>query len=141
MLRKIDLEMSKAVRNRVPFFKDNTEVKVTKYKAASVFLFGNDIARIVGPWIIFSKLCVEEDEWKTATTKRRINALLHEFVPSLGLYQSKNKWYFSRSFSYYKYKRPLLWESDNVSIHLDEKFISINYIRYPFTTQLSGEVA
>tara|TARA_B100000902_G_scaffold384019_1_gene423644 strand:- start:1976 stop:2389 length:414 start_codon:yes stop_codon:yes gene_type:complete len=137
MLRKIDLEMNKAVRNRVPLLKDNTEVKVSGSRfTASVYLFGNDIARIVGPWIIFSKLCVEEDEWKTATTKRRINALLHEFVPSLGLYQFKNKWYFSRSFSY-----DLLWESDNVSIHLDEKFISINYIRYPFTTQLSGEVA
>ena len=129
--------MNKAVRNRVPLLKDNTEVKVSGSRfTASVYLFGNDIARIVGPWIIFSKLCVEEDEWKTATTKRRINALLHEFVPSLGLYQFKNKWYFSRSFSY-----DLLWESDNVSIHLDEKFISINYIRYPFTTQLSGEVA
>jgi len=137
MLRKIDLEMNKAVRNRVPLLKDNTEVKVSGSRfTASVYLFGNDIARIVGPWIIFSKLCVEEDEWKTATTKRRINALLHEFVPSLGLYQFKNKWYFSRSFSY-----DLLWESDNVSIHLDEKFISINYIRYPFTTQLSEEVA
>ncbi len=137
MLRKIDLEMNEAVRNRVPLLKDNTEVKVSGSRfTASVYLFGNDIARIVGPWIIFSKLCVEEDEWKTATTKRRINALLHEFVPSLGLYQFKNKWYFSRSFSY-----DLLWESDNVSIHLDEKFISINYIRYPFTTQLSEEVA
>lgn len=137
MLRKIDLEMNEAVRSRVPLLKDNTEVKVSGSRfTASVYLFGNDIARIVGPWIIFSKLCVEEDEWKTATTKRRINALLHEFVPSLGLYQFKNKWYFSRSFSY-----DLLWESDNVSIHLDEKFISINYIRYPFTTQLSEEVA
>tara|TARA_B100000579_G_scaffold256319_1_gene210989 strand:+ start:4973 stop:5383 length:411 start_codon:yes stop_codon:yes gene_type:complete len=136
MLRKIDLEMNKAVRNRVPFLKDNTEVKVSKYKAATVYLFGNIIARVVGNWIVLSKKCVEEDEWKTATTKRRINALLHEFVPSLGLYQFKNKWYFSRSFSY-----DLLWESDNVSIHFDEKFISINYIRYPFTTQLSGEVA
>ena len=128
--------MNKAVRNRVPFLKDNTEVKVSKYKAATVYLFGNIIARVVGNWIVLSKKCVEEDEWKTATTKRRINALLHEFVPSLGLYQFKNKWYFSRSFSY-----DLLWESDNVSIHFDEKFISINYIRYPFTTQLSGEVA
>jgi len=136
MLRKIDLEMSKAVRNRVPFFKDNTEVKVSKYKAATVYLFGNIIARVVGNWIVLSKECVEKDKWKTATTKRRINALLNEFVPSLGLYQFKNKWYFSRSFSY-----DLLWESDNVSIHFDEKFISINYIRYPFTTQLSGEVA
>tara|TARA_R100001510_G_C7624160_1_gene184367 strand:- start:305 stop:715 length:411 start_codon:yes stop_codon:yes gene_type:complete len=136
MLRKIDLEMNEAVKNRVPFFKDNTEVKVSKYKAATVYLFGNIIARVVGNWIVLSKECVEEDEWKTATTKRRINALLHEFVPSLGLYQFKNKWYFSRSFSY-----DLLWESDNVSIHFDEKFISINYIRYPFTTQLSGEVA
>jgi len=136
MLRKIDLEMNEAVRNRLPFFKNNTEVKVSKYKAATVYLFGNIIARVVGNWIVLSKECVEEDKWKTATTKRRINALLHEFVPSLGLYQFKNKWYFSRSFSY-----DLLWESDNVSIHFDEKFISINYIRYPFTTQLSGEVA
>jgi len=137
MLRKIDLEMNEAVRNRVPLLKDNTEVRVSGSGfTASVYLFGNDIARVVGPWIIFSKLCVEKDKWKTATTKRRINALLHEFVPSLGLYQFKNKWYFSRSFSY-----DLLWESDNVSIHLDEKFISINYIRYPFTTQLSEEVA
>jgi len=137
MLRKIDLEMSKAVRNREPFFKDNTEVKVSGSGfTASVFLFGNDMARIIGPWIIFAKQCVVDDKWKTATTKRRINALLHEFVPSLRLYQSKNKWYFSRSFSC-----DLLWESDNVSIHLDEKFISINYIRYPLYDESSKEVA
>ena len=125
MLRKIDLEMSKAVRNREPFFKDNTEVKVTKYKAASVFLFGNDIARIVGGWIIFSKQCVEEDEWKTATTKRRINALLEEFVPDLGLYLWKNNWYFSSAKSH-----SLVWHSDNASINRNEEFISLNYIRH-----------
>ena len=136
MLRKIDLEMSKAVRNREPFFKDNTEVKVTKYKAASVFLFGNDIARIVGGWIIFSKQCVEEDEWKTATTKRRINALLHEFVPDLKLYQFKGKWYFSREKSH-----SLVWHSDNVSINLNEEFISLNYIRFPLFSKSSKEVA
>ena len=85
MLRKIDLEMSKAVRNREPFFKDNTEVKVSKYKAATVYLFGNIIARVVGNWIVLSKECVEKEKWKTATTKRRINALLQEFVPSLRL--------------------------------------------------------
>ena len=138
MLRKIDLEMSKAVRNREPFFKDNTEVKVTKYKAASVFLFGNDIARIVGGWIIFSKQCVEEDEWKTATTKRRINALLQEFVPRLRLYQSHNAWYFSRESIT---SHDLLWSSDNVSINLNEEFISLNYIRFPLFSKSSKEVA
>lgn len=126
MLRKIDLEMNEAVRSRVPLLKDNTEVKVSGSGfTASVFLFGNDIARIVGPWIIFSKLCVEDDEWKTATTKRRINALLHEFVPDLGLYQFKGKWYFSREKSH-----SLVWHSDNVSINLNEEFISLNYIRH-----------
>jgi len=126
MLRQIDLEMNEAVRSRVPLLKDNTEVKVSGSGfTASVFLFGNDIARIVGPWIIFSKLCVEDDEWKTATTKRRINALLHEFVPDLGLYQFKNKWYFSREKSH-----SLVWHSDNVSINLNEEFISLNYIRH-----------
>jgi len=125
MLRKIDLEMSKAVRNRVPFFKDNTQVKVSKYKAATVYLFGNIIARVVGNWIVLSKECVEEDEWKTATTKRRINALLEEFVPDLGLYQWKNNWYFSRAKSH-----SLVWRSDNASINPNEEFISLNYIRH-----------
>ena len=141
MLRKIDLEMSKAVRNRVPFFKDNTEVKVSKYKAATVYLFGNIIARVVGNWIVLSKQCVEEDEWKTRTTKRIINALLHEFVPCLGLYQFKGTWLFSRNRRILEVGHTLFWESDNVSIHLDEKFISINYIRYPLYDEPSKEIA
>ena len=125
MLRQIDLEMKEAVRSRVPLLKDNTEVRIKGNKAASVYLFGNVIARIVGPWIIFSKLCVEEDKWKTATTKIRINALIHEFDPDLGLYQFKDKWYFSREKSH-----SLVWHSDNVSINLNEEFISLNYIRH-----------
>ena len=141
MLRKIDLEMNKAVRNRVPFFKDNTEVKIKGNKAASVYLFANDIARIIGPWIIFSKQCVEEDEWKTATTKRRINALLHEFVPCLGLYQFKGTWLFSRNRRILEVGHTLFWETDNVSINVDKEFISINYIRYPLYDESSKEIA
>ena len=138
MLRKIDLEMSKAVRNREPFFKDNTEVKVSKYKAATVYLFGNIIARVVGNWIVLSKECVEKEKWKTATTKRRINALLQEFVPSLRLYQSHNAWYFSRESIT---SHDLLWSSDNVSINLNEEFISLNYTRFPLFSKSSKEVA
>jgi len=142
MLRKIDLEMNEAVRSRVPLLKDNTEVKVSGSGfTASVFLFGNDIARIVGPWIIFSKLCVEDDEWKTATTKRRINALLQEFVPSLRLYQSKGTWFFSRNRRILEVGHTLFWETDNVSINLDKEFISINYIRYPLYDESSKEIA
>ena len=130
--------MSKAVRNREPFFKDNTEVKVSKYKAATVYLFGNIIARVVGNWIVLSKQCVEKEKWKTATTKRRINALLQEFVPSLKLYQSHNAWYFSRESIT---SHDLLWASDNVSINLNEEFISLNYIRFPLFSKSSKEVA
>lgn len=125
MLRQIDLEMNKAVRSRVPLLKDNTEVRVSKRLAASVFLFGNIIARVVGSYIVFSKQCVEEDEWRTATTKRRINALLHEFIPDLALYQFKGKWYFSREKSH-----SLVWNSDHVTINRNEEYISINYIRH-----------
>ena len=107
MLRKIDAEMSKAVRNRVPYFNNNTEVKVSKYKTAYVFLFGNLIASFLGSSsMVFHKGCVEMDDlemkksgkekWKTATTKRRLNALLHEFLPATNLYQDKGEWYFSR---------------------------------------------
>ena len=136
MLRQIDLEMNKAIRSRVPFFKDNTEVRVSKYLAASVFLFGNIIARVVGSYIVLSRQCVEEDEWKTPTTKRRINALLHEFVPYIGLYQSKGKWYFSREKGH-----DLLWDSDHVTINRNEEYISINYIRYPLYDESSKEIA
>jgi len=101
MLRKIDAEMSKAVRNRVPYFNNNTEVKVSKYKTVYVFLFGNLIASFFGNYsMVFHKGCVEIDsgkeKWKTATTKRRLNALLHEFLPVTNLYQNKGEWYFSR---------------------------------------------
>jgi len=107
MLRKIDAEMNKAVRDRVPYFNNNTEVKVSKFGIVYVFLFGNLIASFSGNYsMVFHKGCVEMDDlemkksgkekWKTATTKRRLNALLQEFLPDTKLYQDKGEWYFSR---------------------------------------------
>ena len=95
-MRKIEMEMNSAIRYRRNFSKANTSVRCFKTNGVTtdvdVFLHGNHIASLV---TATHKLTIKDGGWQSVTTKSRLNALLDEFAPSMGIFQKDWVWYLS----------------------------------------------
>ena len=83
--------MNKAMRHFLPFSSGNTTV-VQHRNDMEVFLHGNHIATLNK---ISMDLRLFDGGWQSNTTKSRLNALLDEFVPSMGVFQKDYVWYVS----------------------------------------------
>ena len=96
VMRKIEMEMNSAIRYRKNFSKANTSVRCFKTNGVTtdvdVFLHGNHIASLD---TATHKLTIKDGGWQSVTTKSRLNALLDEFVPSMGIFQKDWVWYVS----------------------------------------------
>ena len=90
-MRKIEAKMNKAMRHFLPFSSGNTTV-VQHRNEMEVFLHGNHIATLNK---ISMDLRLFDGGWQSNTTKSRLNALLDEFVPSMGVFQKDFVWYVS----------------------------------------------
>ena len=90
-MRKIEAKMNKAMRHFLPFSSGNTTV-VQHRNDMEVFLHGNHIATLNK---ISMDLRLFDGGWQSNTTKSRLNALLDEFVPSMGVFQKDFVWYVS----------------------------------------------
>ena len=73
-MRKIEEAMLYAIRNRLSWRKDNTEVEVTRGGEARVFLHGNYLARILPNGDLDINLATVR-RWPTRTTMSRLRAL------------------------------------------------------------------
>ena len=96
-MRKIEQDMNSAIRYRRNMSKQNTSVKCFKNRDGittemDVFLHGNHIASLD---TATHKLTIKDGGWQSVTTKSRLNALLDEFVPSMGIFQKDWVWYVS----------------------------------------------
>ena len=93
-MRKIEQEMNRAIRYRRNFSKANTSVRRYKVNGVTtemdVFLHGNHIASLD---TVSNHLTIKDGGWQSVTTKSRLNALLDEFVPSMGIFQKDWVWY------------------------------------------------
>ena len=96
VMRKIEMEMNAAIRYRRNFSKANTSVRCFKTNGITtdvdVFLHGNHIASLD---TATNQLTIKDGGWQSVTTKSRLNALLDEFVPSMGIFQKDWVWYVS----------------------------------------------
>ena len=96
VMRKIEMEMNSAIRYRKNFSKANTSVRCFKTNGVTtdvdVFLHGNHIASLD---TATHKLTIKDGGWQSVTTKSRLNALLDEFAPSMGIFQKDWVWYLS----------------------------------------------
>ena len=96
VMRKIEMEMNSAIRYRRNFSKANTSVRCFKTNGITtdvdVFLHGNHIASLD---TASNQLTIKDGGWQTVTTKSRLNALLDEFAPSMGIFQKDWVWYLS----------------------------------------------
>ena len=96
-MRKIERDMNTAIRYRRNMSKQNTSVRCFKNRDGittemDVFLHGNHIASLD---TATHKLTIKDGGWQSVTTKSRLNALLDEFVPSMGIFQKDWVWYLS----------------------------------------------
>ena len=93
VMRKIEQEMNAAIRYRRNFSKANTSVRCFKTNGITtdvdVFLHGNHIASLD---TATNQLTIKDGGWQSVTTKSRLNALLDEFVPSMGIFQKDWVW-------------------------------------------------
>ena len=96
VMRKIEMEMNSAIRYRRNFSKANTSVRCFKTNGVTtdvdVFLHGNHIASLD---TATNQLTIKDGGWQSVTTKSRLNALLDEFAPSMGIFQKDWVWYLS----------------------------------------------
>ena len=96
VMRKIEQEMNRAIRYRRNFSKANTSVRCFKTNGVTtdvdVFLHGNHIASLD---TASNQLTIKDGGWQSVTTKSRLNALLDEFAPSMGIFQKDWVWYLS----------------------------------------------
>ena len=95
-MRKIEQEMNRAIRYRRNFSKANTSVRCFKTNGVTTdvddFLHGNHIASLD---TASNQLTIKDGGWQSVTTKSRLNALLDEFAPSMGIFQKDWVWYLS----------------------------------------------
>ena len=90
-MRKVEIQMNHAIRYRRNWASSNTMVRVYK-EVVEVFLHGNHIASLD---TATHKLTIKDGGWQSVTTKSRLNALLDEFAPSMGIFQKDWVWYLS----------------------------------------------
>ena len=90
-MRKIEQDMNTAIRYRRNMSKQNTSVRCYT-DCVDVYLHGNHIASLD---TATNSLTLKDGGWQSVTTKSRLNALLDEFVPSMGIFQKDWTWYLS----------------------------------------------
>ena len=74
-MRKIERDMTRAIRTGKNFSSSNTAVRHGFDNEADVYLHGNHIATVKDHSII-----IKDGGWQSNTTKSRLNALLDEFL-------------------------------------------------------------
>ena len=89
IMRKVEMQMNTAIRNRVNWSGGNTTVMINENNnKAKVFLHGNLIAEVCNEFV-----AIFDGGWQTVTTKSRLNALLAEFRPQVRVFQKDFVWF------------------------------------------------
>ena len=92
-MRKIEIEMNNAVRNKIAWSKSNT---VTTFdntiENCFVYLHGNHIATYNYDK---KELSLFDGGWQSNTTKSRLNALCNELATGFSVFQKNWDWFVS----------------------------------------------
>ena len=89
IMRKVEMQMNTAIRNRVNWSGGNTTVMINENNnKAKVFLHGNLIAEVCNEFV-----AIFDGGWQSNTTKSRLNALLAEFRPQVRVFQKDFVWF------------------------------------------------
>ena len=98
-MRKIERQMNQAIRERRNWAGSNTTVMInTNNNKAKVYLHGNLIAEVCDEFV-----AIFDGGWQTVTTKSRLNALLDEFRPHVGVVQKNFDWFIVAHSKYFPF--------------------------------------
>lgn len=90
-MRKIEQAMNVAINSSTNWAAGNTTVK-NENEISEVYLHGNLIAKVGETW-----LQLWDCGYQTATTKSRLNAILHEHGCGEYIYQENFEWFMENS--------------------------------------------
>ena len=98
-MRKIERQMNQAIRERRNWAGSNTTVMInTNNNKAKVYLHGNLIAEVCDEFV-----AIFDGGWQTVTTKSRLNALLDESRPHVGVVQKNWNWFIVAHSKYFPF--------------------------------------
>ena len=89
-MRKVEATMNSMIRNGIAWSDGNTCTTYDQKGNCLVYLHGNHIATVGD-----SFMAIFDGGYQSNTTKSRLNALLDEFVPSMGIFQKNWTWFLS----------------------------------------------
>ena len=90
-MRKIEMEMNSAIRNKQNFSKSNTMVRYDAAENLSrVYLHGHNIADYCHTK---GKAWISSCGWESVTTKSRLNAFLYEVAYGVSVFQKNWQWF------------------------------------------------
>ena len=82
-MRKITADAVRAFRNKQPFKRGNTKVRVFPDDSVALYLHGNMLAQYIN-----NELWINDGGWQSNTTKERLNGL-----PNVRVHQKNFQWY------------------------------------------------
>ena len=98
-MRKIERQMNTAIRERRNWAGSNTTVMINENNnKAKVYLHGNLIAEVCDEFV-----AIFDGGWQSVTTKSRLNALLDEFRPHVGVVQRNFNWFIVAHSKYFPF--------------------------------------
>ena len=98
-MRKIERQMNTAIRERRNWAGSNTTVMINdNNNKAKVYLHGNLIAEVCDEFV-----AIFDGGWQSVTTKSRLNALLDEFRPHVGVVQRNFDWFIVAHSKYFPF--------------------------------------
>ena len=98
-MRKIERQMNAAIRERRNWAGSNTTVMINENNnKAKVYLHGNLIAEVCDEFV-----AIFDGGWQSVTTKSRLNALLDEFRPPVGVVQRNFNWFIVAHSKYFPF--------------------------------------
>lgn len=91
--------MNQAIRERRNWAGSNTTVMINENNnKAKVYLHGNLIAEVCDEFV-----AIFDGGWQSVTTKSRLNALLDEFRPHVGVVQRNFDWFIVAHSKYFPF--------------------------------------
>ena len=116
-MRKIEIEMNNAVRNKIAWSKGNSCTTFSSdLKECFIYLHGNHIATYN---YTLKELELYDGGWQSNTTKSRLNALCNEFATGFSVFQKNWNWFVS------DFQNTVVDFTDGITVNYNGCFIKL----------------
>jgi len=116
-MRKIEIEMNNAVRNKIAWSKGNSCTTFSSdLKECFIYLHGNHIATYNYD---LKELSLYDGGWQSNTTKSRLNALCYELATGFSVFQKNWNWFVS------DFQNTVVDFTDGITVNYNGCFIKL----------------